>query len=1234
MPCAAAARWLRPGFKTSSGEKITVNFTKETIEKASTLTSAAWPEKTRVYTLAKNLGLSSRELIGVLADLQISKRAQSNVAPDEVTAVLDYIASKGKADSGNTDSGKADSGTAGRADSGKADQSEAEGKTADQSENTHGKKAQQPKPSKQPKQTDSTLDHEAEEKLRHRVRKNVENEINQIVQKVAADLPSISVADEPEPAPNVPAPAEPRMNAYVPVFRAPDVGPEVAESEIDDIIAATEEAEDATGAPEENGDNRGRNRAGKTPRGVGKTGARTAASDATAHSSNSVASDDLVGDDIAGNDDLTDDDLTGDASVRHDNSANNHGGRSTNSRGRRRRGRRGGSRGRGSAQSVQTGDAEHCDDNRHAAGSNVASQKDGGFDEKSVQESSHESSQGGAEEAAVSTKNTGGAKNSGDAKNTGDAKNKDKAADNKHTVEKIDEPRGLRGSDRLEAQRRRRNELREESRKTERIVSESEFQERRAAITRKMVVCERPRMDGPGTVTQLGLLEDDVLVEHFVNAENQGSMIGNIYLGRVENVLRNMEAAFIDIGQGRNAVLYAGEVDWKARGLSGHQRRIEAALKPGDQVLVQVMKDPLGHKGARLTAHISFSGRYLVYVPGGRNAGISRKLPAEERKRLKDMLERVVPEDGGTIIRTAAEGVPERAIAADVDRMHNQWLHIKQRMEDEMQSASTEPVTLFEEPDMLVKVVRDLFNEDYTELIVDGDRAYEVIYSYVKSVAPDLLKRITKHDPKAFNDQDSFTAYHIDEQIQVALSRNVPLPSGGSLVIDRTEAMIVIDVNTGKFTGKRKGGNLEETVTRNNLEAVDEIVRQIRLRDLGGMIVIDFIDMILEENQDLVLRRLKERLTSDRSRHQVSEVTSLGLVQLTRKRIGTGLLEAYAADCPTCSGRGVLINSDPVDAMKQAEIAAQAHDHEPDNGYGRDRVLLAGADVNADGARASDDADMADDVGVTASTSADMHEDESPKSKRERERAAAAEFENLAASVIGKQQPKARTSDRSDEQATGSAKSGRAKRGKNRRNKRAHDVASQTSVAAQDAAETQTGTEAKNGAEKQNVADTQPVGDKNAYEKAVAEFESSPRRRRRTRGNSRSDHRPRKADFRWDDTQGSNQTASAKRILTNRKGHEETVAQATEIAGAKGAVGAAEEAVRKSMKRRRVVRRISAVASQPGNDAQATATQQQAGDASDSTHRTGGEKHQRSAKDAAVRKSTRRRRVVRRPVKK
>ncbi|UNU75714.1 translation initiation factor IF-2 N-terminal domain-containing protein [Corynebacterium pseudodiphtheriticum] len=1218
-----------------------MNFTKETIEKASTLTSAAWPEKTRVYTLAKNLGLSSRELIGVLADLQISKRAQSNVAPDEVTAVLDYIASKGKADSGTA--GKADSG---RADSGNADQSEAEGKTADKSENTHGKKAQQPK---QPKQTDSTLDHEAEEKLRHRVRKNVENEINQIVQKVAADLPNISVADEPEPAPNVPAPAEPRMNAYVPVFRAPDVGPDVAESEIDDIIAATEEAEDATGAPEENGDNRGRNRAGKTSRGVRRNGARTAASDATAHSSNSVASDDLVGDDFAGNDDLTNDGLTGDGltgdgltgddSVRNDNSANNRGGSSTNSRGRRRRGRRGGSRGRGSAQSVQTADADQGDDNGHVAGSNVASQKDGGFDE-SAQESSNEGSQGSVEEAVASTKN------SGDAKNTGDAKNKDKAADNKHTVEKIDEPRGLRGSDRLEAQRRRRNELREESRKTERIVSESEFQERRAAITRKMVVCERPRMDGPGTVTQLGLLEDDVLVEHFVNAENQGSMIGNIYLGRVENVLRNMEAAFIDIGQGRNAVLYAGEVDWKARGLSGHQRRIEAALKPGDQVLVQVMKDPLGHKGARLTAHISFSGRYLVYVPGGRNAGISRKLPAEERKRLKDMLERVVPEDGGTIIRTAAEGVPERAIAADVDRMHNQWLHIKQRMEDEMQSASTEPVTLFEEPDMLVKVVRDLFNEDYTELIVDGDRAYEVIYSYVKSVAPDLLKRITKHDPKAFNDQDSFTAYHIDEQIQVALSRNVPLPSGGSLVIDRTEAMIVIDVNTGKFTGKRKGGNLEETVTRNNLEAVDEIVRQIRLRDLGGMIVIDFIDMILEENQDLVLRRLKERLTSDRSRHQVSEVTSLGLVQLTRKRIGTGLLEAYAADCPTCSGRGVLINSDPVDAMKQAEIAAQAHDHEPDNGYGRDRVLLAGSDASADGASASDDADTVDDEDVTASTSVDVHEDENPKSKRERERAAAAEFENLAASVIGKQQPKARTSDRSDEPTTGSAKSGRAKRGKNRRNKRAHDVVSQASVAAQDGAKTRNvaekqidteaknSAEAKNGAEKQNVGDTQPVGDKNAYEKAVAEFESSPRRRRRTRGNSRSDHRPRKADFRWDDTQGSNQTAPTKRILTNRKEHEDTVAQATETAGAKGAVGAAEEAVRKSMKRRRVVRRISAVASQSGDDSQATATQQQAGDASDSTHRTGGEKHQHSAKDAAVRKSTRRRRVVRRPVKK
>ena len=1122
-----------------------MNFTPETIEKASNLTSSAWPEKTRVYTLAKNLGLSSRELIEVLANLQISKRAQSNVSPDQVTAVLDYIAAK-KSDPVKKPGSAKKSGSVKSLDSVK-----------------------------------KAASHESEEKLRHRVRKNVENEINQIAQKVDADLPASSLGDEPAPAPYVPAPAEPTMNAYVPVFRAPDVDPALDEAGldetvIDDIVAAAEHAEDATGDLADD------SRAGM----ASGVGAGTASDEA--------------------------------GSTAEDESADMRGGRHTNSRGRRRRGRRGGSRGRGVEQQTQDSTEQ-----------NTAEPDVTKPEAKKYNADKHNADKHNAEKRDTEKSHT------------------EKRDTEKQSVEKIDEPRGLRGPERLEAQRRRRNELREETRKTERIVSESEFQERRAAITRKMVVCERERMDGPGTVTQLGLLEDDVLVEHFVNAENQGSMIGNIYLGRVENVLRNMEAAFIDIGQGRNAVLYAGEVDWKARGLNGRQRRIEAALKPGDQVLVQVMKDPLGHKGARLTAHISFSGRYLVYVPGGNNAGISRKLPAEERRRLKEMLDRVVPEDGGTIIRTAAEGVPERAIAADVDRMHNQWLHIKQRVEEEKEAKTSEPVTLFEEPDMLVKVVRDLFNEDYSELIVDGDRAYEVIYSYVKSVAPDLLKRITKHDRAAFQGQDSFTAYHIDEQIEEALSRNVALPSGGSLVIDRTEAMIVIDVNTGKFTGKRKGGNLEETVTRNNLEAVDEIVRQIRLRDLGGMIVIDFIDMILEENQDLVLRRLKERLTSDRSRHQVSEVTSLGLVQLTRKRIGTGLLEAYATDCPTCAGRGLLINSDPVDARKQAEVAAQAHEHEPENGYGRGRVATLDDEGEAVDSVIDEEQDDTVHAGAQAETQLDVQA-QGVRKRRERERAAAAEFENLAASVIGKQKSdvqapasgkagaNASTDPDSDlETGTDSAQETSRKRGKGRRKKRvvraSHTHASGTGAADEKAAD--------------EKAAASAVAQK-SYEQAVKEFESSPRRRRRTRGNSRSDHRPRKKDFRWEDRYDTAAKSAADRQHGSADGHRDNGAgagvdtaadqQASADMHAGAGNKAAESAVRKSSRRRRVVRRVSS-ASGTGANVSAAGEVNVAGQQASGVGAGDGapvDEKGRDGKHESVRKGTRRRRVVRRPAKK
>ncbi|MER5262869.1 translation initiation factor IF-2 N-terminal domain-containing protein [Actinosynnema sp. NPDC002837] len=461
------------------------------------------------------------------------------------------------------------------------------------------------------------------------------------------------------------------------------------------------------------------------------------------------------------------------------------------------------------------------------------------------------------------------------------------------------EVRSVRGSTRLEAKRQRRRDGREAGRRRAPVLSEAEFLARREAVERTMVVRER------GDRTQIGVLEDGVLVEHFVTSSGTGSLVGNVYLGRVQNVLPSMEAAFIDIGRGRNAVLYAGEVDWDAAGLEGKARKIEQALSTGDSVLVQVTKDPVGHKGARLTTQISLPGRFLVYVPGGGATGISRKLPDNERKRLKDILKRVVPEDAGVIIRTASEGIAEEELARDVTRLQAQWQVIKDKADTPKAQA---PQLLYEEPDLLVKVVRDLFTEDFAALVVQGSDAWETIDGYVRHVAPDLQERLRKH----VGTSDAFTEYRIDEQLLKALDRKVWLPSGGYLVIDRTEAMTVIDVNTGKFTGS--GGNLEETVTRNNLEAAEEIVRQLRLRDIGGIIVIDFIDMVLESNRDLVLRRLTECLGRDRTRHQVAEVTSLGLVQMTRKRVGTGLLEAFSTTCEHCRGRGLVVTTESMHA--------------------------------------------------------------------------------------------------------------------------------------------------------------------------------------------------------------------------------------------------------------------------------------------------------------------------------
>ena len=476
------------------------------------------------------------------------------------------------------------------------------------------------------------------------------------------------------------------------------------------------------------------------------------------------------------------------------------------------------------------------------------------------------------------------------------------------------EIQGISGSTRLEAKRQRRRDGRDAGRRRPPILSEAEFLARREAVERTMVVRDKVRTEPPhegARYTQIAVLEDGVVVEHFVTSAASASLVGNIYLGIVQNVLPSMEAAFVDIGRGRNGVLYAGEVNWEAAGLGGANRKIEQALKPGDYVVVQVSKDPVGHKGARLTTQVSLAGRYLVYVPGASSTGISRKLPDTERQRLKEILREVVPADAGVIIRTASEGVKEEDIRSDVERLQERWTEIEAKAAETTKKAAGAAVALYEEPDVLVKVIRDLFNEDFTGLIVSGDDAWSTINDYVNSVAPELVPRLTKYEPVA-DGPDVFAVHRIDEQLTKAMDRKVWLPSGGTLVIDRTEAMTVVDVNTGKFTGS--GGNLEQTVTRNNLEAAEEIVRQLRLRDIGGIVVIDFIDMVLESNRDLVLRRLTESLARDRTRHQVSEVTSLGLVQLTRKRLGTGLIEAFSTPCPHCGGRGILLHGDPVDS--------------------------------------------------------------------------------------------------------------------------------------------------------------------------------------------------------------------------------------------------------------------------------------------------------------------------------
>ncbi|MGH2685726.1 MAG: Rne/Rng family ribonuclease [Actinomycetota bacterium] len=398
---------------------------------------------------------------------------------------------------------------------------------------------------------------------------------------------------------------------------------------------------------------------------------------------------------------------------------------------------------------------------------------------------------------------------------------------------------------------------------------------------------------------QIAVLEGRDLVEHYVTRTGARSMVGNIYLGRVQNVLPGMEAAFVDIARGRNGVLYAGEVSYD-EDVDAADRRIEQVLKPGQSVMVQVTKDPLRGKGARLTAQISIPGRYLVLVPDGGAAGISRRLPDSERERLRKVMKKVRPAEGaGVIVRTAAEAVSEEDLAADLGRLSKEWEAIQKAAK-----RGRAPKVLYEEPELIERVVRDVFSpSEFQRIVTDSRDLHERVREYLQAVAPEQLGQLELHEGTL----PVFEEFHIAEQIHKALERKVWLPSGGYLIIDRVEAMTVIDVNTGKSVGKT---NLEETVFGTNVEAAREIARQLRLRDIGGIIVIDFIDMLFEKNRNEVIRTLQEELGHDKTRSQVFDITPLGLLEMTRKKVSAGLLEAFSEPCPTCEGRGILLTHD------------------------------------------------------------------------------------------------------------------------------------------------------------------------------------------------------------------------------------------------------------------------------------------------------------------------------------
>ncbi len=697
--------------------------------------------------------------------------------------------------------------------------------------------------------------------------------------KAAADAPA--AADESGDSGDAGAPAAPMV-----LFKAPE--PTTAPPRKSTKKAAAAPADEDSDEKSDEKSDGGEGKSGQNKSGQNKSGQKKSSPKSEQGKANQARSEAAGDTDEKDDSDDADDDGSGD--------------------GARRRRRRGGRRRR----KPSDGEGDDASD----SGDDKAADSDDSDD-------SEDDSEGGSRRRRRRRR-------SGDGSDNGDGSN---GGNNQRGRQRNpeDEITSIGGSTRLEAKKQRRREGREAGRRRAPIVSEAEFLARRESVDRVMVIRQKDDL------TQIGVLEDKVLVEHYVARESQTSLIGNVYIGRVQNVLPSMEAAFIDIGKGRNAVLYAGEVNWAALGhKDGQQRKIESVLSSGQSILVQVTKDPVGHKGARLTGQVSLPGRFLVYVPDGNTSGISRKLPDTERTRLKTLLKQIVPDSAGVIVRTAAEGASEEELTLDVERLTARWSDIEEKVK-----AGKSPQLLYGEPDLTLKVVRDLFTEDFAKLVVQGNDAWDMVDGYVSHVAPDLRDRLERFDP-AEAGKDLFASYRIDEQIAKGLDRKVWLPSGGSLIVDRTEAMTVVDVNTGKFTGS--GGNLEETVTKNNLEAAEEMVRQLRLRDIGGIIVIDFIDMVLESNRDLVLRRLVECLGRDRTRHQVAEVTSLGLVQMTRKRIGTGLLEAFSTDCEHCKGRGLILHDHPVESGGKQDDEPRGRR----NRGGRNRGRGSSGDDNGD----------------------------------------------------------------------------------------------------------------------------------------------------------------------------------------------------------------------------------------------------------------------------------------------